>query len=187
MFSSAREDWTTPRWLFDQLAAEFHFTLDAAASASNALCAAYYTPAQDALRQPWAGAVWCNPPYGRAVGRWVAKGFTEAMSGSAAVVVMLVAARTDTRWWHDCALHGREIRFIPGRLRFGGHSHPAPFPSAVLIFAAPPAQSVRVSSLQPIGTPETRHRSGAAPHKEAPPRRSEEAQEAYSPREISCG
>lgn len=43
MFSSAKNDWETPQDLFDELDREFHFTLDAAASPSNAKCAKYYT------------------------------------------------------------------------------------------------------------------------------------------------
>jgi hypothetical protein len=50
--------------------------------------------------------------------------------------VCLVPARTDTRWWHDYAVQG-EIRFIRGRLKFGGHKANAPFPSAVVIFRPP--------------------------------------------------
>lgn len=108
LFSSAKQDWTTPRWLFDQLNAEFHFTRDAAASPTNALCAQYYTEQDDALRQPWTGRVFANPPYGRSVYRWVAKGYWSAYGDArvgipdpAAIVVMLVAARTDVQWWHQ--------------------------------------------------------------------------------------
>jgi site-specific DNA-methyltransferase (adenine-specific) len=47
---------------------------------------------------------------------------------------MLIPARTDTRYFHDFILHRSEIRFVPGRLRFGGASQSAPFPSMVVIF-----------------------------------------------------
>lgn len=69
MFSSEREDWTTPQNLFDELNAEFHFTLDAAASPDNAKCERFFTAEQNALRQNWGGeTVFCNPPYCRKTG-----------------------------------------------------------------------------------------------------------------------
>lgn len=47
---------------------------------------------------------------------------------------MLIPARTDTKWFHDYVLHRAEIRFIAGRLKFGGAKNSAPFPSMVVIF-----------------------------------------------------
>ena len=43
MYSSAKDDWETPRDLYDLLDREFHFDLDACASQGNAKCARYYT------------------------------------------------------------------------------------------------------------------------------------------------
>lgn len=73
MFSSKTDMWATPQDFFDMLDSEFGFTLDACAVRENAKCAAYYTPQQDGLSQPCPGRVWCNPPYGREIGRWVKK------------------------------------------------------------------------------------------------------------------
>lgn len=149
LFSSAKADWTTPRWLFTRLDAEFGFTLDAAATTENALCPRYYTAEVDALTQAWWGVVWVNPPYSRDVGRWVRYGYEAVYTtGTAAVVVMLVAARTDTRWWHDYAMEGAEIRFIRGRLKFGEAASPAPFPSAVLVFDGRQHHPVAVSAIR---------------------------------------
>lgn len=72
-----------------------------------------------------------NPPYGRSIGLWMAKAYEESMRG--ALVVCLVPARTDTRWWHDYAMKG-EIRLYKGRIRFVGAKASAPFPSAVVVF-----------------------------------------------------
>ncbi|KEF35509.1 adenine methyltransferase [Deinococcus sp. RL] len=133
-YSSEKHDWTTPRSFFDELNAEFNFTLDAAASPHNALCSRYFTEADDGLSQPWTGTVWCNPPYGRQIGRWIAKAAQSACEG--ATVVMLIPARTDTAAWHDHILFNpqAEVRFVRGRLRFGDATANAPFPSAVIIF-----------------------------------------------------
>jgi len=129
-------EWATPQDFYAKLNAEFHFTLDAAASHSNAKCAKYFTKDSDSLSQPWEGAVFCNPPYGRTIGDWLAKGRLEASKG--ALVVFLVHARTDTRWFHEHVYHvADEIRFIKGRLKFehkDGTKQSAPFPSMVVIY-----------------------------------------------------
>ena len=131
-YSSKTDMWATPQDCFDALDAEFHFTLDACAVKENAKCEAYYTPEQDGLDQPWTGRVWCNPPYGRNVGQWVKKAHDTASGGG--FVVMLLPARTDTRWFHDYIYGKTEVRFIKGRLKFGSCQNAAPFPSMVVIF-----------------------------------------------------
>ena len=47
---------------------------------------------------------------------------------------MLLPARTDTKWFHDYILGKAEIRFLKGRLKFGGCNNSAPFPSMVVVF-----------------------------------------------------
>ena len=131
--SSVAHVWRTPRDFFDRLDAEFAFDLDAAASADNALCSRHYTEIEDGLRREWTGSVWCNLPYGRTIGAWVAKGRRSAESGSAEVVVMLIPARTDTAYWHEHVMRADEVRLVAGRLRFSGADQ-APFPCAVIVF-----------------------------------------------------
>lgn len=134
LFTSTTDLWETPKDFFDRLNNEFHFTLDVCALPENAKCEKYYTPEQDGLSQPWIGMCWCNPPYGRQIGAWVRRAWTSSADG--ATVVMLLPARTDTRWFHEY-IYGKdrvEIRFIPGRLKFGGSKNSAPFPSMVCVF-----------------------------------------------------
>lgn len=131
MYSSASCDWETPQDFFDRINAEFQFTLDVCATTENAKCERFYSPDEDGLRQRWVGIVWMNPPYGREIGRWVEKAYAEAQNGAA--VVCLLPARTDTRWFHDYCKRG-EIRFVRGRLKFGGSTNNAPFPSMIVIF-----------------------------------------------------
>jgi len=138
-FSSNSDDWATPPHVFDELAGEFAFTLDASASAENAKCGRYYTLDDDGLSKAWAPeTVWVNPPYARGItGRWLEKAADEADSG--ATVVVLVPARTDTRWWHDQVMaRADEVRLVRGRLRFGAGRAPAPFPSAVVVYRPNP-------------------------------------------------
>lgn len=132
MFSSKTDLWATPQELFDELNKEFHFELDVCATPENAKCRKFYTKEQDGLAQPWTGRVRCNPPYGREIGQWVRRAFFAAVAG--ATVVMLLPARTDTRWFHEYIYGKAEVRFIRGRLKFGDSKNSAPFPSMVVIF-----------------------------------------------------
>lgn len=132
MFSSKSDMWSTPQDFFDKLNSEFHFTLDVCATPENAKCEKFYTEKDDGLSKPWAGVVWCNPPYGMGIGHWVRRGFLSSLAGS--TVVMLLPARTDTKWFHDYIYGKAEIRFIRGRLKFGDSKNSAPFPSMVAIF-----------------------------------------------------
>lgn len=148
-FSSLSDEWPTPQWLFDALDAEFRFTLDPCATHANAKCHRHYTKIEDGLRQNWGEeTVFMNPPYGRLVGRFMAKAYESATAG--ATVVCLVPARTDTRWWHTYAMKG-EIRLLQGRLKFDGARNSAPFPSAIVVFrprayALKSVQTVRASA-----------------------------------------
>jgi phage N-6-adenine-methyltransferase len=137
-FSSLTDLWATPQAFFDRCNERFGpFDLDVCATDENAKCARYFTAEDDGLSLPWNGKCWMNPPYGREIGRWMKKAYESSLAG--ATVVCLVPARTDTAWWHDFATKGR-IEFIRGRLKFGGSPNSAPFPSALVIFAEPPAE-----------------------------------------------
>lgn len=129
LYSSRSEMWETPQHLFEELNQEFHFTLDVCATPENAKCRNFYTPEQDGLKMPWFGTCWCNPPYGKEISKWV-----EKASKANCTVVVLIPARTDTKWFHDWAYQKAEIRFIKGRLKFGNSKNPAPFPSMLLIY-----------------------------------------------------
>jgi len=171
LFSSATDEWETPDDLFQGLHAVFKFTRDVCATAENAKRPKYWTKADDALSKKWRGVCWCNPPYGEpenacpdmnapldqckkccqkrghhnpkyrpGIGDWVKKAATATAGG--ATVVMLLPARTDTRWFHQwiwCEAlggpyKGVSLRFIRGRLRFGGAKNSAPFPSMIVVF-----------------------------------------------------
>src|SRR5262245_15052963 len=91
-------EWGTPPAIYMALDQEFDFTLDAAAGAHNAKHVQFFTKDTDALRASWADErVFCNPPYGRDMGAWVRKAYLEATEHGA-LVVMLLPARTDTKW-----------------------------------------------------------------------------------------
>jgi phage N-6-adenine-methyltransferase len=138
--SSATAEWATPGWIVDQLAGEFgSFDLDPCATRDNAKAPVYYTRDDDGMSLPWHGRVWLNPPYGRTdshgrdIGAWMRKAVSEVGLGNATVVVALVPARVDTRWWREACASASLVRILPGRIRWA-NDQPAPFGNAVLVF-----------------------------------------------------
>ena len=134
MFSSKTDQWSTPQLFFDTLNQEFNFTLDPCCDEFNKKCNKFYTKKDDGLLQNWGGeTVFCNPPYGRILKDWVKKCSDESKKRNT-TIVMLIPARTDTKYFHDYIYGKSEIRFIKGRLKFGDCKNAAPFPSMIVIF-----------------------------------------------------
>jgi site-specific DNA-methyltransferase (adenine-specific) len=119
---SVRQDWKTPKALYQTLDAEFCFDFDPCPSKSDF----------DGLSVEWGETNFVNPPYGTQIHKWIAKGFAEWQKGK--TVVFLIPSRTDTRYWHDYVMKADEIRFIKGRLCFDAGKGQAPFPSAIVVF-----------------------------------------------------
>lgn len=134
LFSSATDEWSTPQHIFDEWDRDYHFDLDVCATPDNTKCNKFFTRADDGLAQVWTGSCWMNPPYGRNIGLWVEKAWRSVDKELADFVVCLLPARTDTKWFHDyCWKYGR-VYFIRGRLKFGGSTNSAPFPSMITVF-----------------------------------------------------
>jgi site-specific DNA-methyltransferase (adenine-specific) len=94
-------------------------------------CNKFYTPTIDGLSQSWEHErVFCNPPYGHEIAKWVNKCYEE--SKKAEIILALLPARTDTKWFHDYIYGKSEITFIKGRLKFGNSKNAAPFPSMIV-------------------------------------------------------
>lgn len=119
-FSSKSNEWYTPQYLFDELNEKYQFTLDPCASHENAKCDKYFTIEDDGLTKDWSkDIVFMNPPYGRNIKRWIKKAYEESVKG--ATVVCLIPARTDTTYWHDYIFNNaNNIKFLKGRIKFGG-------------------------------------------------------------------
>lgn len=136
VFSSNKTNWETPPELFRELDSKYHFTLDPAASDTNAKCKHYFTKEDDGLSQSWEGeTVFCNPPYGRDMDKWIEKAYLESRKPNT-LVVLLIPARTDTKWFHNYIYHKAEIIFIKGRIKFeinGKSGQSAPFPSMIAV------------------------------------------------------
>lgn len=154
LFTSNSEEWSTPSDLFNTLHCFYGFTLDPCATKKNAKCKKFFSKKQDGLKQSWKGeTVFCNPPYGKEIGKWVEKAHDEwtkgkLLKGKKTVIVMLIPVRTDTKYWHKHILdtgesifgkvanlfEGPEIYFIRGRLKFSNSKNSAPFPSCIVVW-----------------------------------------------------
>jgi len=106
-----KDEWLTPPWILEALGG---FTLDPCAPINRPWPTAkrHYTIEDNGLSLPWAGRVWCNPPYSDA-DSWL-KRMAEHGRGTA-----LTFARTETRrffrWvWPEATA----LLFIKGRLTF---------------------------------------------------------------------
>jgi phage N-6-adenine-methyltransferase len=135
MFSSKTGEWSTPQDFFDKLNWRFGpFDLDPCADPSNTKCQNFFTEAEDGLSKDWEGFTsFINPPYGRGIESWIKKGYEESRKEETKVV-MLIPARTDTKYWHQYIMKADELYFVKGRLKFGDSTNSAPFPSAVVVF-----------------------------------------------------
>ena len=135
MFSSKTGQWATPQEFYNKLDWRFGpFDLDPCADSENAKCTKFFTEGDDGLSQSWEGFnSFVNPPYGRGIEKWIKKAYEESRKDNTKVV-MLIPARTDTKYWHQYVMKADEVHFVKGRLKFGDSDNSAPFPSAVIVF-----------------------------------------------------
>ena len=124
MFSSTHDNWSTPEDVYKELNEEFHFNDDPCPLKS-------FGYGLDGLARLWGTRAFVNPPFSN-IKYWCKKAYAEYLNGK--LVVMLIPSRTDTKYWHDYIMKATEIRFIKGRLKFGGSHNSAPFPSAIIVF-----------------------------------------------------
>lgn len=117
----------TPKAFFEDLHKEFDFTYDPCPK----------DPQVDGLKTDWGERNFVNPPY-NACKKWCKKAVEEREKGK--LVVMLLPARTNTKWFHKYCLKQdySEIRFVKGKLTFEGYSRQAPFASMVVILRPRP-------------------------------------------------
>ncbi len=136
-FNSVKQDWTTPQSLFNKINLEFNFEWDLAASETNAKCSKFFTKEQDGLKQIWNGVCWLNPPYGDKSSKmvdWIKKAYNDSKNNDKLTVVMLIPARTNTKWFHEYCMKAAELKFILGRPKFGDSKHGLPQPLVLVVF-----------------------------------------------------
>ncbi len=131
---------STPQELFDELDAEFHFTLDVCAMSHNAKCVKYYNFQQDGLVQSWEGEIcWMNPPYSN-IPSWLYKAAWEMINHNVTTIAIL-PMDSSTHWFHDFiwdkSTHspraGIQIRFPDKRYKFN-NTNSAKFATMIVVF-----------------------------------------------------
>jgi transcriptional regulator with XRE-family HTH domain len=153
--SSASDAWATPEDVLKSLyqVVGGPFCLDpcsARRGRGRVQARVHLDLADDGLSFEWqAAAVYMNPPYGRVIGDWTSKALSEVQSGRAKLVVGLVPARTDTRWWHSSVVGHADVWLLRGRLAFGDGENAAPFPSALVLWGGKPIHRIRMSGAFP--------------------------------------
>lgn len=150
MMSSDKQDWSTPPWLTSLCENIFKLNADAAADQYNSGIFDYFlSELDDSLNDvaSWQDKIiskynlnvddrmkfWLNPPYGRGIINWVDKAIHEICTTNIDVL-MLLPARTDTKWFDKLVKHSSIIYFLRGRLKFldkDKELDAAPFPSAL--------------------------------------------------------
>ena len=105
-------EWLTPPYIVDALGP---FDLDPCSPLIRPRDTAskHYTMKDDGLKKPWEGRVWCNPPYGKETGKWLARC---ADHGNA---IALIYARTETAMFFESVwARASALLFLKGRLHF---------------------------------------------------------------------
>ena len=156
-FNSAKQEWETPRDLFDKLNIEFNFTIDLAANEDNTRVSTFFSKEDDSMIQEWKGVGWLNPPYGATgkykLSNWVKKAYEETNKNKS-IVVIIMPARTNTNWWHDYCMKSKEIKFIKGRPKFGGAKYGLPQPLSIVVFDGNNTTGLTISTFSLPDTPE---------------------------------
>ncbi len=107
-----KDEWLTPPEI---LHAVGPFDLDPCAPINRPwpMASRHYTVADNGLRLLWEGRVWCNPPYGRETGKWLARCAEHRNA------IALIFARTETADWVEHVWKKADsILFLWGRLYF---------------------------------------------------------------------
>jgi hypothetical protein len=144
-------EWYTPPGLFERLRLgdfQIGFDLDPASPMSGPVpwipAIRFYSPRDNGLMQPWKGRVWLNPPYGPPGVAFVHR-MVEHGNG-----MLLVPARTETRWFQHAAHAADVVCFLRDRLHFvrpDGTSGRASFASALMGFGYQCGMSLASSDL----------------------------------------
>ena len=140
LYTSETPEWYTPEIIIESVLELFGaIDLDPCSNGkgadANVPAKEHYTREDNGLARAWHGKVYMNPPYGREVAQWVEKVSAEYQAGNISEAVILIAARTDTRWFNLLAKTGAVWCAVEGRLLFSTPgvktSNAAPFPSAI--------------------------------------------------------
>lgn len=98
---TGKNEWYTPRWVLDaalQVLGRIDLDVASCEEAQRTVQAThYYTIADNALLQPWAGRVWCNPPYSEP-DDWVKKLIDHYRAGEVSSALLLLNLSGAAKW-----------------------------------------------------------------------------------------
>lgn len=116
---AGRDEWRTPRYLFNWLHRVHFFGIDLAATRNNTLCRNYFELPVNALEEDWhphALVGFCNPPYSR-IAPWLIKAIDESRYGFTSV--FLIPSPNGEKFYGDHVFGvASEVIFITGRVSF---------------------------------------------------------------------
>jgi len=109
------DSWATPKYLYDELNAEFSFDFDPCPLNTGEI-----TPDSDGLLIEWGERNFINPPYSQKLKEaFVIRAIIESKKGK--LCVLLLPVSTSTKLFHEHILpNQKEIRFLRGRVKFEG-------------------------------------------------------------------
>ena len=116
LFSRKSDNWATPKVMYEFYVRNGYFDPCPLNSDFNG------------LNIEWEFKNFVNPPYSK-IKEFVNKSIEEHKKGKE--VILLIPARTDTKYFRKLVDYGCDIVFITGRLHFN-ESNSAPFPSCLV-------------------------------------------------------
>jgi site-specific DNA-methyltransferase (adenine-specific) len=124
---SKSNNWGTPPDFYEKLNDEHHFTFDPCP---------FPLPDWNGLEIEWGECNFVNPPYND-IKSWSKKCREEQLKGRKSV--LLIPAKTDTKYFHQWILPYAEIKFLKGRMNFisldkKSLNRQAPFPSILCVY-----------------------------------------------------
>lgn len=135
--------WLTPPAIIESLGP---FDMDPCAHPDNKTAKRLVVLPEDGLAAEWNGRVWCNPPYGLGIQKWLEK-LADHGDG-----IALVFARTDTRWFHSVCERASALLFLRRRIHFMkpdlSVGQQATAPSMFLAFGKDAAKRLMESDLE---------------------------------------
>lgn len=107
-----KDNWATPREIYDVLNAEFEFDFDPCPLNHD-------ISLWDGLTIEWGLSNFINPPYSRRLKEgFIKRAYEESKKG--ALCVLLLPVSTSTKIFHEIIYPNAEIRFLKGRISFEG-------------------------------------------------------------------
>ena len=134
-----QDEYQTPWDIFNKASEDYDLIpmLDVCATCKNTKGWLFFTKQHNALEKDWNQDFFMNPPYSK-VYDFMKKAYHESKKNNVNGLI-LVYAKTDTKWWHEFIENKAEVHFIKGRIKFLDPDgiktkNSAPYPSCWIIY-----------------------------------------------------